>query len=261
MRESKTVLITGASGGLGYEFAKLFAKDKYDLVLVARNKEKLTETAKELKNINDNIFIKIIPEDLSDPTTPQKIYDELKTDGITIEVLVNNAGFATYGNFYELDEKKEMEEIEVNVKTLTHLTRLFLPDMVERKYGKILNIASVAAFQPGPFMAVYYATKAYVLHFSEAIAEELKGTGVTVTVLCPGPTKTGFQNRAGMQKVKSFTAHTMNAQTVAKIGYEGLMKEKRIVVPGLRNTIMSQAYRIVPRSLVTRVAKNMQQGG
>lgn len=257
MREHKTVLITGASQGLGHEFAKIFANENYDLVLVARDKEKLQEVARDLKR--DAIFIKIIDEDLSENEAPQRIYDLLKKDDITIEVLVNNAGSATYGEFVNLPTQNEIDEINVNVTSLTHLTSLFIKDMVPRGSGRILNIASTAAFQPGPLMAVYYATKAYVLHFSEAIAEEARGTGVTVTVLCPGPTSTGFQKSAGMEHVRLFTRSVMKARDVAEEGYKGLMEGKVIVIPGFKNKIMTNAYRFIPRSVAARITKRLQQ--
>ena len=251
------VLITGATGGLGIEFSRLFVQEGYDLVLVGRDKVKLANLAEELQK--DDIFIKVIDIELMDPTTPQKIYDLLKKDEITIEVLINNAGFATYGKFVELDIVKELEEIEINVKVLTSLTGLFVKDMVARGEGRILNIASTAAFQPGPLMAVYYATKAYVLHFSEALHEELRGTGVSVTALCPGPTKTGFQKRAQMDGVGGYSRSVMSAQQVAKAGYEGMLKGKAVVIPGFKNNIMAKAYRFAPRSFIARITKKLQE--
>ena len=190
--KAKTVLITGASSGIGYELTKLFARDRYNLVLVARSESKLQQIASELTQ-QFGVTVKFITKDLALSTSPIEIWQELQTEGIAIDILVNNAGFATYGLFTETELQAELNMMQLNMATLTHLTKLFLQEMFPRKTGKILNIASTAAFQPGPLMAVYYATKAYVLSFSEALANELQGTGITVTVLCPGPTASGFQ--------------------------------------------------------------------
>lgn len=250
MNSKKTVLITGASSGLGLEFAKLFAEDFYDLILVARNKEKLEQVVKELTS--EKVKVTVLVKDLADPKSPQEIFTKLQQDKIEIDVLINNAGFASHGKFAELDEKNEMEEVQVNVVTLTHLTKLFLSKMVERGEGKILNIASTAAFVPGPLMAVYFATKAYVLSFSEALSEELVGTGVTLSVLCPGPTKTGFQKRGHMQNATLPNSHVMEAKEVVKIGYAGLMQGKTVIIPGLRNKLLTFGTRLAPRSIVRR---------
>jgi len=195
---NKTALITGASGGIGLELAKLFARDRFNLVLVARSRDKLDQLAAELSRKYDMKTL-VIAKDLSDHNAPQEVYDEVVKAGIDVDILVNNAGYTMLGKFVELGVQEQMQMAQVNIMTLTHLTRLFLPGMVERGYGNVLNVASTAAFQPGPLMAVYYASKAYVLSFSEAIGNELRGTGVTVTVLCPGPTRTGFQSRGGVE--------------------------------------------------------------
>lgn len=241
----KTALITGASSGIGYELAKLFAKDGFNLVLVARNADKLNQIASELRD-QFNVSIKSIPKDLSVSTAPDEIFAAVKKDLIQIDVLVNNAGFNVYGPFFETDLIKEREMIQVNMVSLTHLTKLFLYEMIKRRYGKILNVASTAAFQPGPFGAVYYATKAYVLYFTEAIANELRGSGVNITVLCPGPTKTEFQKRARMKNSRLTRSKLMNAEVVAKAGYYGLMKGKSIVIPGMKNKILVLSVRLVP---------------
>jgi len=255
----KTALITGASGGIGYEFAKLFAKDKYNLVLVARSQKKLSEISGEFQN-KFGISVKIIAKDLSVQNAPEEVFSELQGAGIKVDVLINNAGFATYGFFAETDLEEQLQMIQLNVVALTHLTKLFLKEMVQQKDGKILNVASTAAFQPGPLMAVYYATKAYVLSFSEAIANELEGSGVTVTALCPGATESGFQARANMEESKLFSGQKiMDAATVAQIGYRGLMKGQRVVVPGLKNQILSLSVRFIPRNLVTKIARSMQE--
>lgn len=254
----KTALITGATHGLGYEFAKIFAKNDYNLVLVARDKEKLVAIQKEL--IRDfKVGVLIISKDLSRHTSSLEIYKEVQKNRISIQVLVNNAGFATYGKFIDNDLQEELDEITVNVSTLTTLTKLFAKDMVTQKTGRILNVASIAAFVPGPLMAVYYATKSYVLSFSEALSEELKGTGVTVTALCPGPTKTNFAKRANLQNTYLFKNRLMDPAAVAEVGYAGLIKGKQIVIPGIRNKIMVNLVRFVPRSFIPPLLKKLHQ--
>jgi len=255
---SKTALITGASGGIGYDLAKEFASHGYNVVLVARSKEKLEQLAQELRTTY-GIQATVLTQDLGAPAAPQQIFDQLTQAGITVDVLVNNAGFASYGFFHEADTQKELDMIQLNVMALVYLTRLFLPGMVARRSGKILNVASTAAFQPGPLMAVYYATKAFVLSFSEAIANELKDSGVTVTALCPGPTESGFQARAAMEDSKLVQSGLMDSMTVAQAGYEGLMQGKTVVIPGLFNKVGAVAPRFVPRKMVTQVVRNMQE--
>jgi hypothetical protein len=254
----KTALITGASSGIGYEFAKLFARNGYNLVLIARSNQKLMQIADELKE-NFGIAVKIITKDLSLPTSPTEIFHEVQQASIRVDILVNNAGFATYGLFAETSLETELKMLQVNVVALTHLTKLFLQEMLKHKQGKILNVASTAAFQPGPLMAVYYATKSYVLSFSEAIANELNGSGITVTALCPGPTRSSFQAKAEMEKSKLVSGQKiMDAATVAKIGYDGLMKNQRVVVPGLKNQLLALSVRFTPRNWVTHIVRNMQ---
>lgn len=253
-----TALITGASGGFGADFAQLFAQDGHDLVLTARSEGKLKQLAQELES-QYGIRALVIAQDLTDAAAPQHIFEQLQTAGVQVDVLVNNAGFASYGLFHELDMNREMELVQLNVKTLVHLTRLFLPGMVQRGRGRVLNVASTAAFQPGPLMANYYASKAYVLSFSEALANELEGTGVTVTCLCPGPTRTGFQDRAAMQESKLVQGGLMDSMTVAKQGYAGLMAGKTIVVPGFQNWIGTLLPRFVPRQIATRLVRSLQE--
>ncbi len=255
----KTALITGASSGIGYELAQLFARDRYNLVLVARSADKLNQIANELIK-QFGILVKIIPLDLSLPDAAEKVFRELQQEAIAIDILANNAGFATYGFFAETDLNAELKMMQLNMLTLTHLTKLFLKEMLARHEGKILNIASTAAFQPGPLMAVYYATKAYVLSFSEALANELQGTGVTVTALCPGPTESGFQARANMEESKLVSGkRIMDAKTVALIGYHGLMSNQTIVIPGLKNQILALSIRFTPKNLVTKIVRSMQE--
>jgi short-subunit dehydrogenase len=252
-----TALITGASGGIGEEFARLFAASGHDLVLVARSAGKLEALARALAE-EHGIAARVIAADLSDPAAPAKIAREL--DGVAIDVLVNNAGYGLYGEFTETELKEELDMIQLNLVALTHLTKLFLPGMVARKSGRILNVASTAAFQPGPLMTVYYATKAYVLSFSEGIAEELRGSGVTLTALCPGPTKTGFQAGAKMEASKLVRGKDiMGSAEVAKIGYAALMKGKRVVIPGAKNRFLAQSVRFLPRSTVVKAVKKAQE--
>ncbi len=256
---SPTALITGASSGIGYELSKLFAGDRYNLVLVARSESKLQQIASELTE-QFGVRVKVVAKDLSSPTSPKEIWQELQIESITVDVLVNNAGFATYGLFTEAELEPELNMMQLNMVTLTHLTKLFLPEMLARQTGKILNVASTAAFQPGPLMAVYYATKAYVLSFSEALANELQGTGVSVSALCPGPTASGFQAKANMENSKLVkNKQIMDANKVASIGYHGLMNNQTVVIPGYQNKLLALVIRFIPRNLVTKIVRNMQE--
>ena len=251
-------LITGATSGIGKELARIFAAENYDLILIARNKEDLVSFAKELQTHHD-VFIKVIAKDLSKPAAAKEIYKELEKESLTVDVLINSAGFGTAGNFWEIDEKVETDEITLNILSLTMLTKLLLPSMIKQKSGKILNIASVAAFFPGPLMSVYYATKAYVLSFSEGIREELRGTGVSVTVLAPPPLNTGFAKRAQVKNVRSFDNAKMTPEQVAQIGYEALMSGCDLVVPGFLNKIESLASRLSPYKFSARIIKKLQE--
>jgi uncharacterized protein len=259
MTTRPTSLITGASSGIGLDLARLFAGDGFDVVLVARSEAKLREIAAGIEK-EFRIAANVIVADLAQPGAAQRIVDELSARRITIDALVNNAGLGLGGPFIETDLKTELEMIQVNVVALTQLTKLLLPPMVARGGGRILNVASTAAFQPGPFMAVYYATKAYVLSFSEAIADELRDSGVTVTALCPGPTETGFAAAAQMADSPLFKmTKPARSDAVARAGYEGMKRGKRIVIPGLRNKIMAQSVRISPRRMVTMIVRKMQE--
>jgi short-subunit dehydrogenase len=251
-----TVLISGPTSGIGFELARLFSENGFNLILVGRNKEKLEKISRELEN--EKCKCEIIVADLSDSKIHKKIFEQTKYH--EVEILVNNAGFGLYGEFLETDLEKELEMIQVNIVALTTLTKLFLPQMIKRKRGKVLNVASTAAFQPGPLMAVYYATKAYVLHFSEAISEELIGSGVSVTALCPGPTESGFQREANMDSSMEVLQkrNLMDAKAVARIGYNALMKNKVIEVAGFRNKITSEIVRFAPRSVVRKIVKRIQ---
>lgn len=255
---SRTALITGASGGIGYDLAEIMAADGLNLVIVARSADKLDKMAHEFGQ-KYGVTITAVAKDLARPQAPTELVAALEAANITIDLLVNNAGFATYGRFHELPLERELQMIQLNITTLTHLTHLLLPGMVQRGQGQIMNVASTAAFQPGPLMAVYYASKAFVLSFSEAIANELEGTGVTVTALCPGPTASGFQARAAMEESRLVQNGLMDSRTVAEIGYKGLKDGKTVVVPGLANKVGTMMPRFVPRKMVTRIVRNMQE--
>src|SRR3989475_4713872 len=252
-----TALITGASSGIGLELARVFAEHGHDVVLVARSEATLQSLAAELKS--RDVRAHVIVVDLSAPGAAKAVVDRVRDLALEIDVLVNNAGYGVYGPFLETSLDAELAMIRVNIVALTELTKRLLPAMVARKRGKILNVASTAAFLPGPLMAVYYATKAYVLSFSEALADELHGTGVSVTALCPGPTASGFQKKAHMEDSKLFSGKIMDAHTVARIGYRGLMTNKTVVIPGLRNKLLVEGERFVPRKMVTRIARSKQE--
>lgn len=255
----RVALITGASAGIGYELAKVFAREGYTLVLVARQPERLDAVAQELRQTTKG-EVRCIAVDLAEPHASDTLYDEVSQSGLTVDVLVNNAGFGLYGPFSSTDLAAESAMMQLNMVALTRLTKLFLPAMMQQREGRILNVASTAAFQPGPLMAVYFATKAYVLSFSEALANELTGSGVTVTVLCPGPTETEFVKRAKLESSKLFrNQKVMSAAEVAAIGYQGLMAGQTVVVTGLKNQIMASLTRFVPRKTLVQMVRRMQE--
>jgi short-subunit dehydrogenase len=256
--DRKTALITGASFGIGLELARIFAREGHNLVLVARSGDKLRQLASELEKAHGTRSL-ILATDLTEPGAPAYVLDQTTRAGIEVDVLVNNAGFGQYGMFAENDLEECLRQIQLNVTTLTHLTRLYLPVMMACKNGAILNVASTAAFQPGPLMAVYFATKAYVLHFSEALANELNGTGVTVTCLCPGPTATEFAKRANATGMRLLKFGSMDARTVAEDGYRALMAGKPVVISGFKNWLLAQSVRFSPRGLVTSIARKTQE--
>ena len=254
-----TALVTGASGGIGEELARLFAADGHDLVLVARSRDKLARLSEELGG-KHGVEARVLAADLARDEAPREIFEELSAGGVSVDALVNNAGFGSYGLFAETDLKSELDLLRVNVVALTHLTKLFLPGMLARRRGYVMNVASTAAFQPGPLMAVYYASKAYVLSFSEALTNECEGTGVVVSALCPGPTETGFVAAVpGMSESKLFDRAVMDARTVATEGYRGLLAGKAIVIPGLRNNLLARSIGFFPRGLVTKVVRGIQE--
>ncbi len=257
MKPRAAALVTGASSGIGYELAKLLAREGHDLALVARSAaalERLAETVREDFGIRAEVLV----ADLADPDSPEAIRDRLDAAGFRVDLLINNAGFGTLGEFAISDVGSQMDMVQVNVSAVTHLTRLFLPGMLERGSGRILNVASTAAFQPGPLMAVYFASKAFVLSFSEALAEEVRGTGVTVTALCPGPTPTGFQKRAAMERAPiGGRLVTGDVVRVARAGYAGMVSGKRVVIPGAFNRVGSLLPRLLPRALAPSVVIRM----
>lgn len=247
-----TVLITGSSGGIGYELARLFARDHHNVVLVARSADKLAQVASELQIHGGTV--KTIALDLAAPPAPKFLFDQLA--GTPIDILVNNAGFGALGEFVQMREEEILGQIQLNITVLTQLTRLFLPAMVQRRNGRIMNVASTAAFQPGPLMAVYYATKAYVLSFSEALANELRHSGVIVTCFCPGATHTGFARRAGNDKSRLFKQlGAMDADKVAMDGYRALMEGRTLAISGMHNWLVAQSTRFAPRKMVTAISR------
>ena len=258
MSDRKIALITGASAGLGLEFAKLFAKDGHDVALVARRRDRLEEIAGALAR-DFGIMASVFPADLTDPAAPKQIYDQVTAAGLAIEFLVNNAGFGKHGPFVTSDIQRELEMIEVNVKALVHLTRLFLPAMVERKSGRVLNIGSTAGFVPGPFMATYYASKAFVASFTEALAYELRGSGVTATISTPGATATEFAAVAGTDKSALFQSGVADAATVALHAYRAMLAGKVMAIPGVKNKLTLQALRVSPRSMMRTIAARLNQ--
>jgi len=253
-----TALITGASNGIGMELAKVHAQKGDNLVLVARNINKLNELKSELEN-QYKISVHNIAKDLALRNSAKEVFDELKEKNIQVDYLINNAGFGDFGMFADADWDKTEQMINLNITTLTHFTKLFVAEMVKRGKGKIMNVASTAAFQSGPTMAVYYATKAYVLSFSEAIDNELRPKGITVTALCPGPTESGFQDTAAMQESKLVKGRKLpTSKEVAEYGYKAMMKGKVVAIHGLMNYVLANSVRFVPRWLTVKVTRMIQ---
>lgn len=255
---NNTALITGASNGIGLELAKVHASKGGDLVLVARNKSKLDELKAELES-HYKVSVYTIGKDLSVNNSAQEVYDETTKQNIKIEYLINNAGFGNFGMFVETDWNKELQMINLNITALTQFTKLYLQDMVKRRSGKIMNVASTAAFQSGPTMAVYYATKAYVLSFSEAVNNEVSDKGVTVTILCPGATESGFQAAAAMEESNLVKGKKLpTSKEVAEYGYSAMMKGKTVAIHGLLNYLMANAVRFAPRALIVKLTRKIQ---
>jgi uncharacterized protein len=251
-------LVTGASAGLGAEYARLFAADKHDLALVARRRDRLEALAGELQK-TFGIRAHVIPADLGTPAGALQVVDEVARLKAEVEFLVNNAGFATNGLFAELPLAREIEMVHVNIASLVYLTRSFLPGMIARKHGRILNVGSTAGFQPGPYMATYYASKAFVNTFTEALAFELRGTGVTATVSCPGATATEFATVAGNDKSRLFKGGAATAQSVAGEAYRAMMAGKAMVVHGAKSKFRLQLLRVSPRAAVRAIAASLNQ--
>lgn len=260
MADKHTALITGASSGVGRELARLFAADGHDVVLVARRREELETLAGQLRQAH-GVECTVIARDLAHPGEGTTIYGEIEAREIEISVLVNNAGFGGLGPFVEQELQRQLEMIRVNVEALTELTYRFLPGMIEAGRGHVLNVASTAAFQAGPLMAVYYATKAYVLHFSEALDEELAGTGVRVTAFCPGAFRSGFQAAANMEGANLVRGRIPDSASMARFGYDAMWKGRRVAIPGFRNNLLMQLNRISPRRVVHRVVKGLNSEG
>jgi hypothetical protein len=250
---TETILVTGASSGIGLELAKCFAADKSRLLLVARSTEALENLAAKLRR-EHQIEVHVLTADLTRPESPQIIFDELKVRGIAVDVLVNNAGFGLHGGFVELPLKRQLEIIQLNIAALVELTGLFLPGMIQRRRGGILNVGSVAGFLPGPNMAVYYASKAFVLSFSEALHEELRGTGLHVTNLCPGATESNFSQVARMHRTRAAAVRKMSAAEVARMGHADFRRGQCLSVTGLSNKILAVlASKILPRMVVRKM--------
>lgn len=247
-------LVTGASKGIGLELAREHALRGGDLVLVARSQDRLEEIRDQFE-AEYKVSVRVLPEDLTDPSSPPRIWAALQAEGVEVATLINNAGFGGHGKFHQRPLEEELSMVELNISALTALTHLFLSPMVARGKGRVLNVASTAGFLPGPLQAVYYATKAYVLSFSQAISEELRGTGVSVTALCPGPVRTEFVERAELEGVNAFM-RSNSAENVAKVGYRGMEKQKRVVIDDwLLSLSLNWIVPFLPRGLLLRVSR------
>ena len=245
-------LITGGSEGIGFELAKLFAEDKNNLILVARNKDKLIKSKKYIKN-KYGVNVLTIDLDLSVDNSCEKLFEFVEENNLVVNNLINNAGIGSFGFFNEEDDELQEKIIDLNIASLTKITKYFLDKMVERKSGGIINVASTAAFVGGPKMALYYATKSYVLSLTEAIHDEVIKCGVKVSCLCPGPVNTSFQNKARIKKPKRAKKYIMSAEDVANIGYVDFKKEKTIIVPGIKNKVLVLGNKLIPRTLSRKI--------
>ena len=252
-----TALITGASSGIGLELAKIFARNGHDVILVARSEDKLHALQSEISGYG--VKATVFSHDLTDTKAPQVLFDQIQQSGMTVDVLVNNAGYGDYGEFAKAEWQKLEGMILLNVLAVTHLTKLFLPEMIQRGSGKILNVSSTAAFQPGPMMAVYFATKAFILSFSEAIAAETEDQGINVTILCPGPTQSDFIDTANMKQAalanESSTDKLPTAASVAQYGYDALQSGEVVAVHGIANKLMTLSTRFAPRAVIRKGVK------
>ena len=251
MSNIRYTLVTGASTGIGYELSKLFAKDKHNLILVSRNKNKLQSVKNEL--LKYNIDIKILALDLESSEDIQSLFNYIEINKLAVNILINNAGIGTFGDFNDIEWSKEEALIDINIKALTQLTKYFLPKIIDYKNGGVLNVASTAAFCSGPRMAAYYSSKAYVLNLTEAIYEEYKGNGINISCLCPGPVKTSFQGKAGIKKSESAKKYLMDAEEVAKVCYKDFNKGKLIIIPGMKNKLLVMGNKLLPRSISRKI--------
>ncbi len=255
--EGQTALITGASAGIGVELAECFAKDGYAVIVTARSEGPLKELAGRLAR-EHNVQAVAIPADIGQPGGGEKLASEIRSRGLGVDVLVNNAGYGMSGGFDDLSAESQLGMIDLNVRALVELTHIFFPQMLKNRRGGVLNVASTAAFQPGPFMTVYYATKAFVLSFSEALWEEARGTGVKVSALCPGPTESKFHDRAGTTKVRaSKIAGMMTSRAVAQIGYNAFQRGQRVAISGGMNAFMARLVPFFPRGMTLGIARSL----
>lgn len=251
MSNIRYTLVIGASTGIGYELSKLFAKDKHNLILVSRNKNKLQSVKNEL--LKYNIDIKILALDLESSEDIQSLFNYIEINKLAVNILINNAGIGTFGDFNDIEWSKEEALIDINIKALTQLTKYFLPKIIDYKNGGVLNVASTAAFCSGPRMAAYYASKAYVLNLTEAIYEEYKDNGIKISCLCPGPVKTSFQGKAGIKKSEAAKKYLMDAEEVAKICYKDFNRGRLIIIPGMKNKLLVIGNKLLPRNISRKI--------
>jgi len=256
---SGVALVTGASSGIGRDLAHVLAEHGHDLILTARSEEALRALADELA-AKHGIRATVLTADLANPAAPRALYEAVRAGGFEVEILINNAGFGASGRFDQIGLQTQLDMLQVNVAALTALTHLFLPGMLARNYGRVMNVASTAAYQAGPRLAVYYASKAYVLSFNDAVADELRHTNVTLTALCPGPTRTNFGERANVGTLPLFSQKvTMASRPVAEQGYAGMMRGKRTVITGWTNKLSAFGTRLVPRRTAAMLARRLQE--
>lgn len=255
----KTALITGASSGIGIDIAMEFAKRRINLILLARREDKLKEVQKNILEKHPDLKVDIMVQDLTAPDAVEKITVSPLLPQRPLDFLVNNAGFGLRGKFHELSRSKQVDMITLNVSRLTELSHCFLPGMLQQNSGGILNVASVAAFQPGPMMSVYFATKAFVLFLTEGIHEEIKDSDVLISALCPGPTESEFGKVADMEGTRLFDHGVMRSAEVARLGVEGFFEGEAVVITGLKNKVLAQSSRLTPRAWVRKIAMFLQK--
>lgn len=251
-------LITGGSAGIGFELAKCFAKDGNNLIIVGRDRDKLDKAKEDLKIYN--VKIEVLEIDLSVEKACEKVFDFVDKKNLSVDCLVNNAGVGSFGYFHEIGMTKELDLIQVNIKVVTELTKWFLRRMIESEHGAIINIASTAAFTSGPKMGVYYASKAYVVNFTEALYEEYKDKGIKISCICPGPVSTDFQNKAGIKKSEKTKGYMMSSKKVAELGYRDFKKGKLIIIPGIKNKVLVFLNNLLPRWTTRKIILRMNKG-